>query len=199
MMHGAFCTVAGLVARALCGLKFLRASADVEIGTWRVRVGRCSHASLARSPRGYRQVVPSTLFLEQFRMRPCTHENDCVAIKPVDQQEITADVALAVIRPVALERVIQPLGPQRSIVANEQQHCSLQAIQVVPARAGEAVPVLDESLGEIAPPGWHCPLTAGGLFGGHRSARRQSQNRWLAPSSSRGLLPSPHESGRWAP
>jgi hypothetical protein len=39
-------------------------------------------------------------------VRARTHEDDRVAVEPVDQQEVAADVALAVIRPFTLERVV---------------------------------------------------------------------------------------------
>ena len=69
-----------------------------------------------------------------------------------------------------LQRVIQPFRPQRRIVANEQSHRLLQPLQVVAARAREAFPVFEESLGVVARPGRQRPLTAGGLFQGHQSA-----------------------------
>ena len=58
-----------------------------------------------------------------------------------------ADVALAVIGPVTFERMVQPLGPQRRIVGDEQQHRLLQPLAVVTPRAEEALPVLEEGIG----------------------------------------------------
>ena len=49
-------------------------------------------------------------------------EVDLLVLQMVDQQKIAADVALAVIHPIAFERVIQTIGAKRRIVGNQQQH-----------------------------------------------------------------------------
>ena len=55
------------------------------------------------------------------------------ASQPVDQKEVASDMALAMVGPLALERVIQPLWSQRRIVCDEQHHDFLQPSQVVAA------------------------------------------------------------------
>lgn len=62
------------------------------------------------------------LLLEKLRMRARSYKDDGATFQPVDQQEVAADVAFAVVHPAAFERVIQPFRAQRRIVANEQQH-----------------------------------------------------------------------------
>lgn len=92
-------------------------------------------------------------FLKQFRVRACPDEGDDIAVQPVDQQEIATDVAFAVVGPIALGRVIQPLCSQRQVVGNQQQHRLFKAVQVVTARMGESNPVLEEGLGIVVSPG----------------------------------------------
>lgn len=74
---------------------------------------------------------------------------DVVAFQSIDQQEITADMAFTVVCPVAFELVVQPFGSEWCIVGYQQQHEVFQTIEVVPAGAGKAFPVLDKSLGVI--------------------------------------------------
>jgi hypothetical protein len=50
----------------------------------------------------------SASFLEQVGVRPGAHEDQGVAVPAVDQQEVAANVAFAVIGPAALERLVQP-------------------------------------------------------------------------------------------
>jgi hypothetical protein len=57
-------------------------------------------------------------------MRARTHKDDGVSIQAVDQKKVATDVAFTVVYPIALERVVQPFGAQRRVVANEQQHCA---------------------------------------------------------------------------
>ncbi len=57
--------------------------------------------------------------LEQLRVRASSHKDYDISIQPVDQKKIAADMTLAVISPISLERVIQPFWPQRRIVADE--------------------------------------------------------------------------------
>ena len=97
-------------------------------------------------------------------MRACAREDDGVALQTVDQQEVATDMALAVVGPVTLERVIKPFGPQWGIVGDEQQHRFLQPLQVVAARAREAFPVFEKGLGVVARLGRRCPFTACGLL-----------------------------------
>lgn len=50
-------------------------------------------------------------FFEQFRMRAGAHKNDGCCAGLVNQQEVTAYVAFAMVRPAAFKRMVQPLGP----------------------------------------------------------------------------------------
>src|SRR5690606_7691691 len=132
-------------------------------------------------------------------MRPCAHEDEGIVIELVNQQKVAADMTLAVIGPVASERVVKPFWTQRRIVGNQQQHRLSQAFQVITARTREAFPVFEEGLGVVARSGRCCPLTASGPFRGHRSGHQQNQNGRYVPWQWRGLLPSLHGSWRWAP
>jgi hypothetical protein len=71
--------------------------------------------------------------LEEFGVCASTHEDDGAALKPVNQQKVAADVTLAVIQPITLERVIQPFGPERGIVSDERKHRLFQALEVIAA------------------------------------------------------------------
>ena len=55
------------------------------------------------------------------------------ASRAIYQKEVTSDMTRAMVGPLALERVIQPLRPQRRIVGDEQQHDFLQPTHVVSA------------------------------------------------------------------
>lgn len=75
------------------------------------------------------------LFAEEFGVGSNSNKDNrpigaCV-IEPVDEQKITADVAFAMARPVALQRMVQPLRTERCVVGDEQEHCLLELAQVV--------------------------------------------------------------------
>src|SRR3546814_6692752 len=69
-----------------------------------------------------------------------------IALKRGDQTEIGADMALAVIAPIALEGVVQPFRAKRRIVGDEQHHRFLELVHVVAAAARQPLPILDEPL-----------------------------------------------------
>lgn len=91
-----------------------------------------------------------SLFLKQLRMGTRPHEDQGVALQPINQQEIAADVAFAMVRSGALERMIQPFGTKGTLVGNQQQHGFFQTLEVVTARAGKPLPVLEKGFGVIA-------------------------------------------------
>ncbi len=64
-------------------------------------------------------------------MRADPHKVDVLGIRLVYQQKVATDMALPVIGPIAFERVIQPLGPQGTIICNEQQHGAFESEHVV--------------------------------------------------------------------
>lgn len=74
-------------------------------------------------------------------------------VEPVDQQEVAADVAFAVTAPVAGERVVQPLRPERAVIGDQVHHGLLEPAHVVAAGVRQALPVLEESFGVVAEPG----------------------------------------------
>src|SRR3546814_5149974 len=74
------------------------------------------------------------------------HEVHQIALNRVDQQEIAADMALAMIAPIALEGVVQPFRAKRRIVGDEQHHRFLELVLVVAAAARQPLPILDEPL-----------------------------------------------------
>lgn len=80
-------------------------------------------------------------FLEQFGVRARAHKDDGVAIQSVDQQEVTTDMALAMVGPVPFKWMVKPFGAKRRIVGSEQQHRLLQPLHIVATRAREALPV----------------------------------------------------------
>jgi len=141
--------------------------------------------------------VSSLSILEQIGVRPRAYEDDGITLEPVDQQEITANVAFAMVSPVAFEWMVQPFGTQRRIVGNEQQYGHFQPIHVVPAGAGKTFPVFAKPLRVVARPGQRRPLTAGWLFRGHRAARRLCQNGRPPTWPSCVRLPSLRGFGRW--
>jgi hypothetical protein len=77
--------------------------------------------------------------LEQIGMCSCPHEDDALhrssTFEPVNQEEIPANVAFSMIGPVAGQRVIQPLRPQRTIVGDEQQHHLFESLHIEAAGA----------------------------------------------------------------
>src|SRR3546814_4337482 len=91
-------------------------------------------------------VRPSSRLLEQFRMGSRAHEVHQIALNRVDQQESAADMALAMITPIALEGVVQPFRAKRRIVGDEQHHRFLELVHVVAAAARQPLPILDEPL-----------------------------------------------------
>ena len=109
-------------------------------------------------------------------MSPTAHENDQAAlarvVERVDQQKVPADVALAMACPVTCQRVVEPFRRQRPVVGDQQCHGLFQPGHVVPARVGQALPVLEEVLGVVRRARQVGPLTCGWLLRGH-SAERQ--------------------------
>ncbi len=67
-------------------------------------------------------------------------------VEPVDEQEVTANVAFTVACPVACQRVIEPFRRQRPIVGDEQHHGLFQVVHVVSAGVRQVLPVLEEIL-----------------------------------------------------
>ena len=51
---------------------------------------------------------------------------NAIAIEPVDQQKVAADMAFAMIGPIPLQRMVEPFRAERPIVGNQQQHGRLQ-------------------------------------------------------------------------
>src|SRR3546814_18199493 len=93
------------------------------------------------------------------------HEAHQIALNRVDQQEIAADMAIAMIAPSALEGVVQPFRAKRRIVGVEPHHRFLEPVNVIAAAARQPLTNLDEPryVGCLS-----CeprPLTASGLLG----------------------------------
>ena len=86
-------------------------------------------------------------------MRARPHKDDDIPIQAVNQQKIASYVTFPVVSPLPLQRVIKPLGTERCIVGDEKQHRLFQTLEVITARAGKAVPILEEGLGVVARPG----------------------------------------------
>src|SRR3546814_4878489 len=77
------------------------------------------------------------------------HEVHQIALNRVDQQEIAADMALAMIAPIALEGVVQPFRAKRRIVGDEQHHRFLELVHVVAAAARQPLPRSEEHTSEL--------------------------------------------------
>jgi hypothetical protein len=67
----------------------------------------------------------------------------------IDKQEIITNVTLPVVIPLTRKRVIQPLSRERAIIGNKQRHGLSQPVHIVPARARQALPVLEKCFGLI--------------------------------------------------
>jgi len=109
--------------------------------------------------------------LEQLGMAARSDKDDLLvgaaAIQPVDQQEVTANVALAMVDPIPRKGVVKPFRPKWSIVGHEQHHRLLELLHVVAARVRKAGPVLDEGLGPVGCLGQNRAFTAWRLLRGH--------------------------------
>lgn len=111
-------------------------------------------------------------------MRSRPHEHDLAAFAAavldlVDQQEIAADVAFAGAGPFALEGVIEPLGTERSVVGDEEEHRFLEAVEVVAAGARKAFPILSKAFRIIGGAREGRALTCRGALQGRRSVARR--------------------------
>ena len=142
--------------------------------------------------------------LEQLRMRAGSLEHDAstfssLVVDFVDQQKISADVAFTVSGPFAPERVVEPLGAERGIVGDEDEHRFLEAIHVVAARPRQPFKILLKSPGVIAGAGEGRALGRGLSHPGWRSVRRRFRTAPCARAGWRDLRPSPHGFRRWAP
>jgi len=109
--------------------------------------------------------------LEQLGMGACTYEDDLLvgaaAIQPVDQQEVTADMALAMVDSISRKGMVKPFRTKWSVVGHEQHHRLLELLHVVAARVRKVGPVLDEGLGPVGCLGQNRAFTAWRLLRGH--------------------------------
>ena len=74
--------------------------------------------------------------LKHLNKRPRPHKMHGVALDLIDQQKIAADMTLAAIGPLALQRRIKLFQPQRRVIGDQRQHRDFQQAHVV---AGGAV------------------------------------------------------------
>jgi hypothetical protein len=100
-------------------------------------------------------------------VRTCSDKADGVAIETVDEQEISADVALSMVGPLALQWVVPPLRSEGRVIGNERQHRLFEAMQVIPTGWGQPLPVFLERLRVVAEPGQRGSLTERRPFRGH--------------------------------
>src|SRR3546814_9387338 len=106
---------------------------------------------------------------EQFRMRAGAHEVHQISLDRVDEQEVAADMALAMIAPIAFEGVVQPFRAKRRGVGDEEHHRILELLLFVAPAAVQPLPILREPLFIRRLSGERGALTAGGLLGrGHQ-------------------------------
>ena len=135
-----------------------------------------------------------SLFVEQFRMGAGSDEYDAAApsgsvVQFVDQQKISADVALPISRPFALERMIQPFGTERRIIGDQQKHRLFQTIEIISARPRQSLPILQEGSGVVAGARQRRPLTCCGSLQGLRSANLRCRSERAARAGCHGPPP----------
>ena len=94
------------------------------------------------------------------------------ASQAIDQREVTSDMTLAMVCPLALERVTQPLRPQRRIVCDGQQHDLLHPSQVLAAGVRQPRPVHIANGARVGPLGMTLGERRGNsnAYQGYRSA-----------------------------
>lgn len=78
---------------------------------------------------------------EEFGMGTDTNETDCISLKPVNQQKVSTDMALSMIRPISLERMVKPLRSERGIICNDEQNNLFQSHHIEAARTIEPLPL----------------------------------------------------------
>jgi hypothetical protein len=74
-------------------------------------------------------------------------ENNLGRGQLIDQQEITADVALLKPFPIAAQRMLQPFRTERSGIGDQKHHDFFSAIEIVFAGPVVTLPVFLERLG----------------------------------------------------
>lgn len=73
-------------------------------------------------------------------------------------------MALTVTIPITAQRMVQPLGPKRRIIGDQQQHGFFEPVLVIPASPGKTLPVFQERLGVVVALGSAARLLAAVLF-----------------------------------
>lgn len=118
----------------------------------------------------YTETVSRSL-LKQIRVRPGTDKhNDAWRLMIIDlvgQQEIAANVALAMPRPISIQGMIEPFRTQRTLISDEQEHSLFETMQIIPTRSRQSFPIFEEGLGVIHCSRQRSTLTGGGFFRGH--------------------------------
>ena len=75
--------------------------------------------------------------LEKFGVCTGAHEDNqsglSAVIKFVGQKKIATNMAFPVSVPVAAQRVIEPFRPKWTPISDQQKHCFLEPVHVVPA------------------------------------------------------------------
>ena len=88
--------------------------------------------------------------LEELGMGTRSNKNGLLVgaptTQPVDQEKVTADVALAMVGPIPRQGMVKPFRTKWSIVGHEQHHRLLELLHVVAARVRKAGPVSSRSL-----------------------------------------------------
>src|SRR3546814_11274722 len=79
-------------------------------------------------------------------MRAGGHEVHQISLDRADEQEVAADMALAMIAPIAFEGVVQPFRAKRRVVGDEEHYRFLEPLHVVAPAARQPLPILREPL-----------------------------------------------------
>src|SRR3546814_7082095 len=80
-------------------------------------------------------------------MRAGGHEVHQISLDRADEQEVAADMALAMIAPIAFEGVVQPFRAKRRVVGDEEHYRFLEPLHVVAPAARQPLPILREPIG----------------------------------------------------
>ena len=84
--------------------------------------------------------------LEQIGVCSCAHEHYqamfSAVIELLRQKKVAANMAFPMPFPVPTQWMIEPLWAERSIVGDQQQHCLLEPVHVVPTCSRQPLPIL---------------------------------------------------------
>ena len=126
---------------------------------------------------------------EKLGVRARADKVDRVGLNLVNQQEIAADMAFAVIGPSTLQGMVQPLGAKGRVIGDQRDHGLFESDHVKTPRMGQPLPVLQEGLCVVGGPWRHRTLTCRCFFQDQQAVQQQTQSARGAQTSWRATLP----------